>query len=159
MSALITPVVLIRPPQISSKYSINAVPVPPIGLAYIAGHLKSKGIEVKLIDSTGLNLNNFYSAHRPYMRIEGLETQEVIKLIPKGTQIIGISAMFSQEWVFNRAFIKAIKKSFPESIVVIGGEHATSLSEYCLRDCPEIDLVVLGEGEEVFYNICHLHTQ
>ena len=34
-----------------------------------------------------------------------------------------------------------------------GGEHATALPEYCLRDCNSIDYISLWEGEETWSEI------
>jgi len=154
MQSLTPAITLIRPPQLSSKYSVNAVPVPPIGLAYIAGYLKARNLSVKTIDCTGLKLNHFSQGHRPYLRVEGLNLEETLALIPRQTEIIGISAMFSQEWVYDRNFISKIKSHFPLAKVIVGGEHVSSLPEYTLRDCPAIDFAVLGEGEEVFFQLC-----
>ena len=33
-------------------------------------------------------------------------------------------------------------------MLVCGGEHTSSCPEFCLEDCPEIDICVVGEGEE-----------
>ena len=32
--------------------------------------------------------------------------------------------------------------------MVCGGEHINACPEYCLKECPEIDICVIGEGEE-----------
>ena len=37
--------------------------------------------------------------------------------------------------------------------MVAGGEHITALTEYCLRDCPSLDVCVRGEGEYTFYQL------
>jgi radical SAM superfamily enzyme YgiQ (UPF0313 family) len=68
-------------------------------------------------------------------------------MIPEDVDVIGISCMFSVNWVVNRRAIQAIRDRFPDKIIIIGGEHATAMPEYCLRDSGAIDYVVLGEGE------------
>ena len=56
--------------------------------------------------------------------------------------------MFSQEWPFVRSIIKTIKKVYPNVFLVCGGEHITACPEFCMKECPEIDVCVVGEGEE-----------
>jgi len=41
-----------------------------------------------------------------------------------------------------------IKKASPESLVVVGGPHATFTAELTLKRVPSIDVVVRGEGEQ-----------
>lgn len=54
--------------------------------------------------------------------------------------------MFSQEWVQHRKLIRSVRNSFPQATILVGGEHAAAMPEYILRDCPEIDCVISGEG-------------
>jgi len=66
--------------------------------------------------------------------------------------VVAISNMFS--WQIANAFqmAKTVKKVCPNSIVIIGGPHASSFPEETLNeDC--IDYVVMGEGEERIYQI------
>lgn len=64
-------------------------------------------------------------------------------------QIIGVS-IFS----FNRgesfAFIKAVKRLLPDVKICLGGPHATFFADEILKKYPEVDVVIKGEGEEVF---------
>ena len=61
--------------------------------------------------------------------------------------------MFSGEWPVSRLLIGALRRKFPDALIVAGGEHITALTEYSLRDCPEIDFCVRGEGEQIFVNL------
>ena len=58
--------------------------------------------------------------------------------------------MFSQDWIFIREIIKKVRELAPESLLVAGGEHITAIPEYCLEDCPELDLCIVWEGESAF---------
>ncbi len=49
--------------------------------------------------------------------------------------------------------IKAFKKCYPRSAIVIGGWHASALPVQTLNECPEIDFVVKGEGEHTFLEL------
>ena len=58
--------------------------------------------------------------------------------------------MLSQDWIFIREIIKKVRELAPESLPLAGGEHITAIPEYCLEDCPELDLCIVGEGESAF---------
>ena len=74
------------------------------------------------------------------------------------TKIIGITCLFSA--IFERVLeiAKIIKKIRKDSIVVIGGNHATVFHEEIIKNAFDIDYVVMGEGEEQFLSILKLHT-
>lgn len=42
---------------------------------------------------------------------------------------------------------RLVKGILPETLVVLGGIHPTFVYEHCLRNMPNVDFVVLGEGE------------
>ncbi len=61
--------------------------------------------------------------------------------------VVGISGQTtpSIHEVYQTA--KVVKNHDPSILVVVGGAHVTFQDEEVLRDCPEIDVVVRGEGE------------
>ena len=115
---------LINPPQ-NTKY-----PQPPLGLASIAAVLEGENYQVEILDANALQLSESEVAK---------ETGNV--------DIIGITAMTP---FINSAIkvAKEIKKGKPGSTVIVGGAHVTVLPEETLRNVPEIDIIVRGEGEE-----------
>ena len=146
-------ITLIRFALIAPIGDAGTEPTPPIGLAYLASACKGPGIDVKGIDAAGKNLNKIFKIPKYKLRGNGIEIDEIIKLIDKKTEIIGISAMFSHEWPYVRDCIKLIKDNFPKVVIFAGGEHVTALPEYCLRDCKAINYICLGEGEETWSEI------
>ena len=146
-------ITLIRFPLIAPYGSLNNEPTPPIGLAYIASSCKKKGVVVKGIDSTGQNLDKIFKIDYGNLQGNGIEINEVLKLIDPKTKIFGISVMFSHEWTYIKNCIKILRKNFPKSIIITGGEHVTALPEFSLRDCKEIDYICMGEGEETWSEI------
>lgn len=149
---------LVRPPIVSTVRSFNNEATPCIGLAYIAAYLKSKAYDVSIIDGIGEGLNRFWDiAEYPGYRGQGLKIEEIIERIDARTRVIGVSAMFSGEWPITRTVIKAARKKFPDALIVAGGEHITALPEYSLRDCPELDVCVRGEGERAMFDLCEAH--
>ena len=146
-------VTLIRPALISSPTSFSEPLTPPIGLAYLAGTLVAEGIRVTAIDAIGEAPQNCVLERildQDYRRT-GLAIEDVLERIPPDTSLIGISCMFTQDWPYAHRVIVAIRKQFPHTPIVAGGEHITALPEFSLRECPAIDYCCLGEGEETLY--------
>ena len=147
-------IVLLRGPIISTTNALNNEAVPSVGLAYIAGYLRARGINAEIIDSIGEGLNRVW----PLENVEGyqghgLTFDETIARIPLDVDVIGVSVMFSGEWPIHKIFIRKLRENFPDATLVAGGEHITALTEYSLREAPEIDYCVRGEGEQAFYEL------
>lgn len=145
-------VVLIRPHMLIPKYSFTGLTVPPLGLAYVAAALQQKGHEVSLIDSVGEAVEQNFPHHEGYI-LHGLTTQQILSRIPEDCDFIGVSCMFSHEFPVYCALIQAIKERFPKATLLAGGEHVTALPEETFRQCPGLDIAVLGEGEETISEI------
>ena len=146
---------LVRLARVAPMGDVGTEPTPAFGLAYLSAMVKSETIEVNGIDASGLELNKFFKIPEYNLRGNGLEINEVINLINPKTKIIGITSMFSHEWPYIRDCVHAIKKAFPDAKIILGGEHASALTEYSLKDCSSIDYISLGEGEETWAELCN----
>lgn len=120
---------------------------PPLGLAYVAASLRKAGYDARCVDAVG---------EAPFQRIVlenknfltyGLSTREIIERVAH-CDVLGVSLMFSHDWPMAKPIIQAIRKANPQAIIIGGGEHINAVPEFCLKDCPELDVCVLGEGEE-----------
>lgn len=147
------PITLIRPPIYFSSRSYSTPIALPIGLAYLTAALQKAGYAVKIIDSVGNDIDNMRMTPDKRFGIKGMDEAKSIEEIPKDTDIIGITIMFSQEWPFVREYINNVRKAFPHAFIVVGGEHVTAMSEFTLRDCPSIDYLVIGEGELILLEL------
>jgi len=146
---------IIRPFSASSKNSYSAPVTLPIGPAYLAAVLENANYNVSILDSVGEDIYQITRSECGFYNVQGLSKAQIIARIDPDAAVVGLSLMFSQEWLLHRDLIKEIRKNYPELAIVVGGEHATSLPEYVLRDCPEIDFVITGEGELTFLNLVH----
>ncbi|MBY0587083.1 B12-binding domain-containing radical SAM protein [bacterium] len=144
-------IVLVRPAGVSSKGTWNIPFTPPIGLAYLAGMIREDGFRVSIVDSMGEAPKQFLTEGN-YI-YQGLTIDECVDLIAPDATVIGVTCMFTQEWLYARALIRAIRRRFPHVLLIAGGEHITGCTDYSLRDCPELDLCVRGEGEETLREI------
>ncbi len=118
-------------------YPIGETPSPPLGLAYLAASLEAAGHRVVVLDYVVYP----YSMDRLRSWME--------KLSP---DIVGVTAVTMN---VNKALevVRDVKAIAPETITVIGGPHATFAAEETLRDCPQLDIVVLGEGEDTIVRL------
>jgi radical SAM superfamily enzyme YgiQ (UPF0313 family) len=148
-------VTLIRPFAVLSPKAMSAAITLPMGIAYLAAVLEKAGYPVGVVDALGMDIFRLSPSDCGRFSQQGATGEALLNAIPKDSKIIGVSMMFSQEWVLHRAFIQAVKKRFPNAVIVAGGEHPTALPDYVLRECPEIAHVVLGEGELTFLELVH----
>jgi radical SAM superfamily enzyme YgiQ (UPF0313 family) len=136
---------LIRPPATESFRFTTTMVTPPLGLAYIGGALKQAGYPFTVIDTVA----EAPTTHTKYLRgyLVGLRFDEILERIPADAAVVGITAVFTHEWPTVVTLIGRIKAAFPEKLVVVGGEHVTSMPEFCMATS-QADFMVMGEGEE-----------
>jgi len=104
----------------------------PLGLMYLASTLRTwGGHDVTIIDT---KVNN--------MPID----TAVKKAGDFAADIIAISGMTYEAFEVHQ-MAKRFKKTFPQKTVIVGGPHPTCAPEQAVRD-PNVDFVVVGEGEE-----------
>jgi anaerobic magnesium-protoporphyrin IX monomethyl ester cyclase len=148
-------VYIIRPFAVLSKTTYSAPITPPIGPAYLAATLEKAGYPVRIIDAIGEGIQRIRRSPCGSYNIQGISAEEIIAKIGSDAAIIGISMMFSLEWLSHRDLIKALRRACPAAVIVAGGEHPSAMPEFVLRDCPEIDFVVTGEGDLTFLELVH----
>ncbi len=117
---------------INPFYPITETPSPPLGLAYLAGSLESAGVAVRLLDGVVGPLTNGHLA------------RELAAFAPHW---VGVTAV---TMTVNRALdiVRQVKTLDPGVRTVMGGPHASFTAEATLRETPELDVIVRGEGEE-----------
>jgi len=141
-------ITLLRPPILISRYSLEGPVTPPIGLAYLASTLRKAGHAVTIIDAVGeapLKIAELFGGR---MLATGLMIPEIVERIPRHSDVIGVTCMFSHEWPYVSEAVKAVKDAMPSVPIVAGGEHITAVPDFTLQSCPAVDYCVLGEGEE-----------
>jgi len=132
--ALAAKVLLAVPPGCDKLevYRVMGLRAPPLGLAWIASVLESHGHEVKIVDSPTL----------------GLSIEDFVKIVDSwNPDVLGLSSLTPTIRLAYKA-AKAAKAVDKDVKVVMGGVHATFMWREVLEECPYVDYVVLGEGEE-----------
>ncbi|HJN75947.1 MAG TPA: radical SAM protein [Myxococcota bacterium] len=120
---------LVRPPRRNARDA--GLAVPPLGLAYLAAELIRCGRAVQILDA--------YAQGSSWAEFEA----EIRRRRPR---VLGLGAMTPVSDVAYRA--ASLARPFVETIV-LGGPHATAVREQVFEECPDIDHLVIGEGEEV----------
>jgi len=130
-------ILLLSPPTNSAIKSIIGVTGPPLGLAYLASVAREQDDEVSIIDSIAMD----YSFDHIRAEIKRLDPD-----------LIGLTSTTSM--IPDAYHVAKIAKEYNNEIkIAIGGPHATFTQEMTLRESPDIDYVVAGEGETVFSNL------
>ncbi|WP_289021370.1 DegV family protein [uncultured Desulfobacter sp.] len=114
----------------------NAVHFPNLGIASIGGNIHERH-EVRIIDLI-----------RKRRAILAYLTKQLTRLAP---DIVGLSAM-SWQWDTCCRIIRLIKRVRPTAKIVVGGYHATLMTQEITKS-PEgklIDFIIQGEGETAF---------
>jgi len=130
-------ITLIDPPPFKIIEIHDAPECSRLGLGYIAGFLKNRGISCSVIDA----------------KSEMLHLGEVEERVrEQKPDIVGITAM-THEVTQADIVAKLVRRISPNVIVVLGGPHATTLPDQTLVEFPSFDAVVFGEGEYTFYEL------
>jgi anaerobic magnesium-protoporphyrin IX monomethyl ester cyclase len=107
--------------------------VPPLGLMYVAAALRRAGHRVEV-----------YESLTDWQELSGFRAA-LTKFHP---DVVGLSAITVEASVMKR-MAEITREELPGVPVVVGGPHATSYPEWCLK-VPAVDYVVRGEGEQSF---------
>lgn len=140
-------ITLICPPQNFSKTQETAGVVPPLGLAYLAAALDPHRHEVKIIDAVGENYRQIFTWQEHLLR--GMSFDEILDAVLPGSRIVGISNLYTFAFLAAVEIARRVKARHPETMIVFGGAHPTVMTRQTLAR-PEVDFVVLSEGEQTF---------
>ena len=119
---------------------------PPLGLGYLAACLRRDGHDVRAVDGIGQAIGRFTPFIDGYY-VHGLPIDEIVEQIDADSDVIGVGIMFSNFWPLSKRLLHAIRRRFPRTVIVCGGEHVSACTELVLRDAP-VDYAAVGEGEE-----------
>lgn len=130
-------ILLIYPYCLEERPQDDDVRAVPIGLYYIAALLKENNYSVEIL--------NWYNINKTPDRIRQL-------LAEKKPDVIGFSILHANRWG-GLEIAKIAKELDPNVTIVFGGVGATFLWKHFLTHFPDLDLVVIGEGEYTFLNL------
>jgi anaerobic magnesium-protoporphyrin IX monomethyl ester cyclase len=120
-------IALIAPP-----YPLEEAPSPPLGICYVAASFEGAGADVRIFDYIvrGFTPEKFkreLDAYKP--------------------DVVGTNSV-TMNFKAAAGILKIAKCHDPSIVTVMGGPHVSFDYENTLNTYPEIDLIVVGEGEE-----------
>jgi anaerobic magnesium-protoporphyrin IX monomethyl ester cyclase len=131
-------ILLVNPSCLDARASGEDAGIVPLGLYYIGAVLIENGYDTKIVNLADHKKD-------PLARF-----QKIIK--DEHPDIIGFSANNPNRWnAIDCA--GAARKIMPHVTIVFGGPAPTFLSEHLFIVCPDIDFIVIGEGEITFLEL------
>lgn len=149
-------IVLINPPRIYRPGSKGIRVGLPMGLMYIAALLEKNNYEVKIFDSL-ISLDALISRETNGVIRHGVKDENLIKFIKEeNPDIVGISSSFTAQIPETIRVLKLIKENFPSLLTMVGGPHFSVAGLDFIKENPEVDIVILGEGETTALEILNV---
>ena len=130
-------VLLIYPYCLETRLHAEDVSIVPQGVYYIAALLKKHGYDVQIL--------NWHAINKTPHEIK----ERLLKARP---DIIGFSILHANRWG-GIEIARIARQINPDTKIVFGGIGATFLWEHFLDHFPEIDYIIIGEGEYSFLNL------
>lgn len=134
-------------PEIFARQHLNDFPY---HIAYLGSILKNEGYNLDYV------ITNLSAIGDNVLRSDALGDwyvdKDVKNIINKSVDVLLVSS-----WFINLPFaievIKKVKKIRPELKIIMGGYPASTIPEQLLSVCPDIDFLIVGEGEESMINL------
>ena len=132
-------IILVNPP--ARRLEKESIVLPPLGLLYVGTSLMGAGFNVTLKDAFAEGIN--WQEFKEYMEKERPD-------------IMGISGMSP---TIDTCF-KAIGIARPHTkYIILGGPHMSLYRQKTFEQCPDIDIGVVGEGEETALELMEALSQ
>jgi radical SAM superfamily enzyme YgiQ (UPF0313 family) len=117
---------------IAPPYPLEEAPSPPLGVTYVAAACEQAGCEVRIFDY----IVRRYTKEKLAAELDGF-TPDVVGATSVTMNFKGAAAIMQD-----------VKQHNPAIITMMGGPHVSYDWVNILKNYPEIDLIVVGEGEE-----------
>lgn len=113
---------------------LKVMAFPPLSIQTLAPVLRQQGHSVRMFDTC-----------HPLMKAEHI-AQEVSQNPP---DVIALSFLSTNTYPAAKGMARRLKTEAPNIPIIVGGVFATLNADNMLKDCPDIDCVAVGEGEEL----------
>ncbi|MBW2648918.1 MAG: cobalamin B12-binding domain-containing protein [Deltaproteobacteria bacterium] len=125
-------VAIIAPP-----YPLEEAPAPPLGVSYVAAAFEATGCRVKVIDY----IVSCYTPEKLKKEIDAF-----------GPDVVGATSV-TMNFTAAADIIKTVKRHRPSILTMMGGPHVSFDARGTLESYPEIDMLVMGEGEKTIIEL------
>ncbi len=128
---------------IAPPYPLEEMPSPPLGVTYVAAAFAAAGADVKVLDY----IVSAYSKEKLEKELASFQPDAV------GATSVTMNFYGAQQ------ILRDVKNYNPEIITMMGGPHVSFTAADTLMRYPEIDLIVIGEGEDTIAELTPLLKQ
>lgn len=115
----------------------------PLALLYLSGTSRLVAT-TNILDLNVAKRDFFLSGNTGEFSYCETVKEEVRRLLP---DFVGVTGLFSGQIAMVLNIVDAVKSVNPSSTTIIGGMHPTIFYREILSNCPNVDAVVIGEGE------------
>jgi anaerobic magnesium-protoporphyrin IX monomethyl ester cyclase len=136
-------ILLINPYDENALKNALGFITPPTNLMYLASSLEKESYSVKIVDDDLLQMG--------YEKVSEMAEN----LNP---QLVGVTATTSTIKSALK-YVELIKNILPNSLTAIGGPHTTFMPYETLKSSENLDVVVIGEGEETIVDLVNHSTE
>ena len=117
---------------VATPYPLEENPSPPLGVTYVAAAFVAAGADVRIFDY----IVSGYSKEKLQKQLDDFQPDAV------GATSVTMNYYEAQKVLHD------VKSCNPEIITMMGGPHVSFAAAQTLQQCPEIDLIVIGEAED-----------
>jgi radical SAM superfamily enzyme YgiQ (UPF0313 family) len=114
---------------------VKVMAFPPLGIQTLAPVLRQHGHGVRMFDTC-------------HPEMKAAQLAELVQA--ERPDVIGISFLSTTTYPAAKSLAERLKSVAPGIPIIVGGPFASINSDRILRNCPQIDCVGVGEGEELF---------
>lgn len=147
-------VLLIQPPTSVRKGAVFNSSFP-LGLAYMAAYVEREvpGVEVVVLDATAEGYRERRDDESGRFEVFGLGDAVIRRRIAAVRPlVVGISCLFTNQHSIALRMARLAKEVDPRIVTVMGGAHSSGAAADVLQ-CPHVDAVVNGPGEETLKDL------
>ncbi len=112
----------------------------PLSLLYLSSYLLKNGYTAKIIDLSALEEEDKYTHLESY-------------LLEHSPQLVGFGVYGPHQRFNIFKYISTTAKLLPNATILGGGNFFTQTASDALKNIPELDIVVRGEGEEILLEL------
>ncbi len=119
----------------------------PLALVTLAGVLKKADYDVTIVDFDFIaRQDKSLWNYRSFIAFAAKHLKQ------HAADVFGISSICSN-FPLTIGLVKFIRNEFPDSKIILGGPQPSSVAEETLAAFPEVDIIVVGEGEQTLCDI------
>ena len=118
----------------SDPERLKVMAFPPLGIQTLAPVLRQHGHRVRLFDTC-----------HPQMQAEHIAQAAEAER----PDVIALSCLSTTTYPALKNLARRLKLAAPKIPIIVGGAFATMNADRILEDCPDLDCVGVGEGEEL----------